>query len=151
MANIGQSIVFKGELSGDEDLEIDGQVEGDVRLANHQLTIGSKGRLKAEVEARAIVVIGTVVGNLTATERIEIQATGVVEGDLKTPCLLVQEGAVLHGRIEMSSGSAAGRGAAPSTAAAGASAATGSSSTTGSSSPAGPTPGSSQAGVRKTG
>lgn len=145
MANIGQSIVFKGELSGDEDLEIDGQVEGDVRLANHQLTIGSKGRLKAEVEARAIVVIGTVVGNLTATERIEIQATGVVEGDLKTPCLLVQEGAVLHGRIEMASGSASGRNASQSASAAGASP------PSGSSSPAAPTPGSSQTGVRKTG
>ncbi len=148
MANIGQSIVFKGELSGDEDLEIDGQVEGDVRLANHQLTIGSKGRLKAEVEARAVVVIGTVIGNLTATERIEIQATGVVEGDLKTPCLLVQEGAVLQGRIEMSSGSAAGRSAAPSTSAAG-------SSSVGS--PASPTSStastsdSSQTGARKTG
>jgi cytoskeletal protein CcmA (bactofilin family) len=145
MANIGQSIVFKGELSGDEDLEIDGQVEGDVRLANHQLTIGSKGRLKAEVEARAVVVIGTVVGNLTATERIEIQATGVVEGDLKTPCLLVQEGAVLHGRIEMASGTASGRNAAQSASAAGGSPPAGSSST------AAPTPDSSQTGVRKTG
>lgn len=143
MANIGQSIVFKGELSGDEDLEIDGQVEGDVRLANHQLTIGSKGRLKAEVEARAIVVIGTVVGNLTATERIEIQATGVVEGDLKTPCLLVQEGAVLHGRIEMASGSTSGRNATQSPSAAGAS------SPTASTSPSAPD--SSQTGVRKTG
>jgi len=147
MANIGQSIIFKGELSGDEDLEIDGQVEGDVRLANHQLTIGSKGRLKAEVEARAIVVIGTVIGNLTATERIEIQATGVVEGDLKTPCLLVQEGAALHGRIEMASGSTGGRNTTPSTsAAAGSSAAT-----PGSASPAAPTSDSSQTGVRKTG
>lgn len=148
MANIGQSIVFKGELSGDEDLEIDGQVEGDVRLANHQLTIGSKGRLKAEVEARAVVVIGTVIGNLTATERIEIQATGVVEGDLKTPCLLVQEGAALQGRIEMSSGSAAGRSAAPSTSAAGSSSASGPTSPASSTSS---TSDSSQAGARKTG
>jgi cytoskeletal protein CcmA (bactofilin family) len=102
MATIGQSIVFKGELTGDEDLEIEGQVEGNVRLANNTLTIGSSGRLTAQVVAKAIIVIGRVKGNLTATERIEIQATGVVEGDVKAPKLNVQEGAVLNGGIDMS-------------------------------------------------
>lgn len=113
MANIGQSIVFKGELTGDEDLEIDGQVEGDVHLASHQLTIGPNGRLKAEVQAQSILVIGRIVGNLTASDRIEIQATGVVEGDIKAPRLLIQEGAVLNGRIEMSEGSGASTSASP--------------------------------------
>jgi cytoskeletal protein CcmA (bactofilin family) len=102
MATIGQSIIFKGELSGDEDLEIEGQVDGNVSLANHQLTVGPNGRLKAEVVAKSIIVIGQVIGNLTATERIEVQATGVVEGDLRTPRLNVQEGAVLNGAIDMS-------------------------------------------------
>ncbi len=102
MATIGQSIVFKGELTGDEDLEIEGQVEGNVRLANNTLTIGSSGRLTAQVVAKSIIVIGRVKGNLTATERIEIQATGVVEGDVKAPKLNVQEGAVLNGGIDMS-------------------------------------------------
>ena len=102
MATIGQSIVFKGELTGDEDLEIEGQVEGNVRLANNTLTIGSSGRLTAQVIAKTIIVIGRVKGNLTATERIEIQATGVVEGDVKAPKLNVQEGAVLNGGIDMS-------------------------------------------------
>ena len=106
MANIGQSIVFKGELTGDEDLEIDGQVEGNVNLTNNQLTVGANGRLKAEVHAKSIVVIGHVHGNLSATERIEIQATGVVEGDIHAPRLLVQEGASLNGRIDMGKGSA---------------------------------------------
>jgi len=106
MATIGQSIVFKGELTGDEDLEIEGQVDGIVQLANHQLTIGAGGRLKAEVNAKSIIVIGQVTGNLTATERIEIQATGVVTGDIKAPRLNVQEGAVLNGNIDMSSSSA---------------------------------------------
>ncbi len=106
MANIGQSIVFKGELTGDEDLEIDGQVEGNVNLTNNQLTVGANGRLKAEVHAKSIVVIGQVHGNLSATERIEIQATGVVEGDIHAPRLLVQEGASLNGRIDMGKGSA---------------------------------------------
>ena len=106
VANMGQSIVFKGELTGDEDLEIEGQVEGDVNLANHQLTIGANGRVKAEVHAKSILVIGKVTGNLIATERIEIQASGVVEGDVKAPRLLVQEGAMLNGRIDMSGGPA---------------------------------------------
>jgi len=107
MATIGQSIIFKGELSGDEDLEIDGQVDGVVQLANHQLTVGANGRLKAEVNAKSIIVIGQVIGDLTATERIEVQATGVVEGDLRAPRLNVQEGAVLNGSIDMSSPAAA--------------------------------------------
>ncbi|MEM9174681.1 MAG: polymer-forming cytoskeletal protein [Myxococcota bacterium] len=108
MATIGQSIIFKGELSGDEDLEIEGQVDGNVNLQNHQLTVGANGRLKAEVQAKSIIVIGQVIGNLNATERIEIQATGVVEGDLRAPRLNVQEGAVLNGSIDMSAPNAAG-------------------------------------------
>jgi len=107
MANIGQSIVFKGELTGDEDLEIDGRVEGTVNLINSQLTVAANGQLEAEVNAKSIVVIGRVNGNLTATERIEIQATGIVDGDIKTPRLLVQEGATLNGRIDMSKAAAA--------------------------------------------
>ena len=108
MATLGQSIVFKGELSGDEDLEIEGQVQGDVHLANHQVTVGANGRLTAEVSAKTIVVIGHVTGNLTATERIEVQATGVVEGNLKAPRLNVSEGAVLDGSIDMSGGARSG-------------------------------------------
>ena len=106
MATIGQSIVFKGELTGDEDLEIEGQVDGLIQLANHQLTIGANGRLKAEVHAKSIVVIGQVTGNLIASERIEIQATGVVTGDVSSPRLNVQEGAVINGTIDMSGSSA---------------------------------------------
>jgi cytoskeletal protein CcmA (bactofilin family) len=108
MAAIGQSIIFRGELSGDEDLEIEGQVEGTVKLPNHQLTVGAHGCLNAEVAAKTIIVIGRVIGNLTATERIEIQATGRVEGDLRTPRLHVQEGAILNGAIDMSASSPAG-------------------------------------------
>ena len=106
MATIGQSIVFKGELTGDEDLEIEGEVEGNVNLKNHQLTIGANGNLTAEVNAKSIIVIGQVKGNLYATERIEVQATGVVEGDVRAPRLNVQEGAVLNGSIDMSASSA---------------------------------------------
>jgi cytoskeletal protein CcmA (bactofilin family) len=101
VASIGKSIVFKGELTGSEDLEIDGAIEGDVKLPEHELTVGPNGRVVASVTAKNIQIIGRVSGNVTATERVEIQATGVVEGDIRAPRLLVQEGAVVNGAIEM--------------------------------------------------
>jgi len=115
VASIGKSIVFKGELSGEEDLEIDGRVEGRVQLPNHQLTVGAHGKVTAELEAKAVIVVGHVTGNVSATERVEIQAAGVVEGDVKAPRLLVQEGAVVNGSIQMSKpeGAATARPAAP--------------------------------------
>jgi cytoskeletal protein CcmA (bactofilin family) len=118
MANIGKSITLKGDLSGNEDLVIEGHVEGRVDLPSNQLTIGANGSCSAEVHAKTVVVIGKVNGNVTATERIEIQATGLVNGDVSAPRLIVQEGAVVNGSIEMgnkakASQAAAGIGVAP--------------------------------------
>jgi cytoskeletal protein CcmA (bactofilin family) len=101
VAIIGKSIVFKGDLSGDEDLQIDGHVEGGIQLVNHQLTIAESGRVQAQLYAKEVVIVGQVIGNVTATERVEILATGSVEGDIHTPRLIVAEGAVLSGAIEM--------------------------------------------------
>ena len=101
MANIGKSVVFNGDLSGDEDLEIEGQIEGRIQLRNHQLTIGAHGRVKAQIDAKAVIVIGRVDGNITATERCEVQGSGIVVGDIRAPRLLVHEGAVVNGKIEM--------------------------------------------------
>ena len=101
VASIGKSVVFKGDLSGDEDLEIEGRIEGQIQLPNHQLTIGAHGRVKAQIEAKTVVVVGHVSGNVTATERCEVQASGVVDGDIRAPRLLIQEGAVVNGNIEM--------------------------------------------------
>lgn len=103
MASFGKSIVFKGDLSGDEDLEIEGRVEGTVKLPNHQVTIGAHGRVTAQVEAKLVVVIGHVSGNVTAGERVEVQASGIVDGDIQAPRLLIQEGAVVNGSIQMGS------------------------------------------------
>ena len=130
MATIGQSIVFKGELSGDEDLEIDGQVEGTVHLKNHLVTIGPNGNLKAEVTAKTIVVIGKVTGNLIAAERIEIQATGIVDGDVRAPRLNIQEGAVLNGSIDMSASGSTSEARKPATTPSASATAVGSSSAT---------------------
>ena len=104
MANIGKSISIKGDLTGNEDLEIEGKVEGKVDLPNNQLTVGANGSVSAEVSAKSVIVIGRVSGNIKGTERIEIQATGVVEGDVSTPRLVVAEGAVLNGSIQMTRG-----------------------------------------------
>lgn len=101
VANIGKSVVFKGDLSGEEDLEIEGRVEGKIHLPSHQLTIGANGQAKAEIDAKTIIVTGHVIGNVTATERCEVQAAGVVDGDIRAPRLLVQEGAVVNGNITM--------------------------------------------------
>jgi cytoskeletal protein CcmA (bactofilin family) len=107
MANIGKSITIKGDLSGNEDLQIDGTVEGRIELPNNQLTIGAEGRVKAEVHAKSVVVVGHVTGNLAAAERIQVEATGIVDGDVKAPRLVIQEGAMLNGAVEMTTASTA--------------------------------------------
>jgi cytoskeletal protein CcmA (bactofilin family) len=101
MANIGKSITIKGDLSGNEDLVVDGNVEGRIELPNNQLTIGASGNVKADVSAKSVVVVGKVVGNVTGVERIQIESTGSVQGDVRTPRLVVQEGATLNGSVEM--------------------------------------------------
>lgn len=100
MANIGKSIEIKGDLTGKEDLVIEGTVEGRVELPEAQLTVGANGTIQAEIRAKSVVVIGKVSGNIHGTERIEIQATGVVQGDVSAPRLVVAEGAVLNGNIQ---------------------------------------------------
>ena len=110
VANIGKSIAIKGDLTGNEDLSIEGKVEGKVELPNNQLTVGANGVVKAEINAKSVIVIGHVSGNVHGTERVEIQATGIVDGDVSSPRLVVAEGAVLNGAIHMgkSPGAAAG-------------------------------------------
>ncbi|MFQ5417136.1 MAG: polymer-forming cytoskeletal protein [Myxococcota bacterium] len=101
VANIGKSISIKGDLTGNEDMIIEGKVEGKVELPNNQLTVGANGTVRAEIDAKAIVVVGRVTGNIHGTERVEIQGSGIVDGDVTSPRLVVAEGAVLNGSIEM--------------------------------------------------
>jgi cytoskeletal protein CcmA (bactofilin family) len=98
---IGKSILIKGELTGDEDLTIEGHVEGKVELRDHVLTIGPNGRIKAEVFAKSIVVLGQVTGNLMATEKVTIREHGSVEGDIVAPGVAIAEGAYFKGSIDM--------------------------------------------------
>jgi cytoskeletal protein CcmA (bactofilin family) len=101
MANIGKSISIKGDLTGNEDMVIEGKVEGKVEIPNAELTIGANGTVRAEVNAKSVVVVGRVTGNINGTERVEVQATGIVEGDVHAPRLIVAEGAVVNGAIHM--------------------------------------------------
>jgi cytoskeletal protein CcmA (bactofilin family) len=101
VANIGKSISIKGDLTGNEDMVIEGKVEGKVDLPNNQLTVGANGTVQAEISAKSVVIVGRVSGNVHGAERIEIQGTGIIEGDVSAPRLVVAEGAVLNGAIKM--------------------------------------------------
>jgi len=101
VVNIGKSVVIKGELSGSEDLVIEGTVDGKVELSEHVLTVGSHGKLKAEVFAKTVVVLGEVVGNITASEKVDIRDSGSVDGDIVAPRVAIAEGAHLRGSVDM--------------------------------------------------
>src|SRR5688572_20843882 len=109
--NIGKSVIIKGELSGSEDLTIEGQVEGKIELRQNVLTIGPNGRIKAEINAKAVIVQGEVIGNVTATEKVDIRDAGSVDGDLTAPRIAIADGAHFRGSIDMKS---SGAGAKPS-------------------------------------
>ena len=99
--NIGKSVVIKGELSGSEDLTIEGHVEGKIELRENVLTIGPNGKIKAEVFAKAVVVLGEVVGNVTASEKVDIRDAGSVDGDIASPRVAIAEGAHFRGSVDM--------------------------------------------------
>lgn len=105
--NIGKSVIIKGELSGSEDLTIEGQVEGKIELRQNVLTIGPNGRIKAEIHAKAVVVQGEVIGNVTATEKVDIRDAGSVDGDLTAPRIAIADGAHFRGSIDMKSSASA--------------------------------------------
>src|SRR5918999_1492823 len=101
MVNIGKSVVIKGELNGSEDLTIEGQVEGKIELKDHVLTIGPNGKIKAQVFAKALIVLGEVNGNVSATEKVEIRDGGSVDGDIVSPRVAIAEGAHFRGSVDM--------------------------------------------------
>ena len=101
MVNIGKSVIIKGELSGSEDLTIEGHVEGRIDLKDNVLTIGPNGKIKAEVFAKAVVVLGEVTGNVTASEKVDIRDNGSVDGDIASPRVAIAEGAHFRGSVDM--------------------------------------------------
>jgi cytoskeletal protein CcmA (bactofilin family) len=107
-ARLGASLHVKGEISGNEDLHIDGSVEGLVQLEDRKLTVGASAKLTADVVAREVVVYGSVKGNLRARDRIEIKKDGSVVGDLTTARIMIEDGAYFKGSIEIDRTATAG-------------------------------------------
>ncbi len=101
IVNIGKSVVIKGELNGSEDLTIEGYVEGTIQLKEHVLTIGPNGRIKAQVFAKSVIVLGEVTGNVTATDKVDIRDNGSVDGDIVSPRVAIAEGAHFRGAVDM--------------------------------------------------
>jgi cytoskeletal protein CcmA (bactofilin family) len=99
--NIGKSVVIKGELSGSEDLTIEGQVDGKIELRQNVLTIGPNGKIKAQVFAKSVIILGEVTGNVTASEKVDIRDNGSVDGDIAAPRVAIAEGAHFRGSIDM--------------------------------------------------
>src|SRR5271155_2036449 len=107
-ARLGASLHVKGEITGNEDLAIDGSVEGLVQLEDRKLTIGATAKVTADVIAREVVVYGNVKGNLRARDRIEIKKDGSVVGDLTTARIMIEDGAYFKGSIEIDKAGEAG-------------------------------------------
>ena len=98
---IGASIVIKGELSADEDVVIEGQVEGNISLNQNVLTVGAHGKVKAKIAAKTVVVVGKVWDSIIAAENVDIRDTSLVEGDIYTSRLAMAAGAYVRGRIDI--------------------------------------------------
>lgn len=101
VATIGKSVVVKGELSGSEDLIVDGEVEGNISLRGQTCTIGPNGRVRANIEARNVIVHGRVNGDIHASERVELRKTASLAGDISTARISIDDGAFFKGGIDI--------------------------------------------------
>jgi len=101
VAHIGKSVLVKGELSGSEDLYLDGEVEGNIQLRDHSLIVGPHGRVRANIQARDVVVHGKVDGNIRGTERVELKKSAVLVGDISTQRIIVEDGAFFKGAVDI--------------------------------------------------
>ena len=99
--NIGKSVSIKGELTGDEDLTIEGRVEGQIKLRDHNLVIGPHGAIQGEINAKNLTVNGMVVGSISADELVEIKASGSVVGDIESSRISIADGAYFRGSVDL--------------------------------------------------
>ena len=100
-ATIGKSLVVKGEVTGSESLYVDGRVEGTINLPGNRVTVGRNGQVQADVTAREIVVLGTVTGNLNASDRVEVRSEGSLTGDVSCQRISIEDGAFFKGGIDV--------------------------------------------------
>jgi cytoskeletal protein CcmA (bactofilin family) len=101
VAHIGKNVIIKGELSGSEDLYLDGEVEGNIELRGHCLTIGPNGRVRANIHAREITVDGKVDGNVNGTDRVVLRKSAILVGDIFTQRISIEDGAYFKGGIDI--------------------------------------------------
>ncbi|HSE84202.1 MAG TPA: polymer-forming cytoskeletal protein [Thermodesulfobacteriota bacterium] len=101
VVKIGKSILIKGEVSGGQNLIIDGGLEGKVQLKDNQVTVGENGKISGEIHAKSIIIHGQVVGNMFAEERLEIKTSGSLKGDITSPRVVIDEGAYFKGSVHM--------------------------------------------------
>jgi cytoskeletal protein CcmA (bactofilin family) len=104
---IGPSIEIKGTVTGDEDLVVQGRVEGTIDLGDHQVTVGQSGKVTADIRARVISIDGEVSGDLTGAEKVIISKSGKVRGNIVAPRMTLEDGALFKGSIDMDPGDAA--------------------------------------------
>ena len=100
-ATIGRTLVIKGEISGSEALYIDGRVEGKILMPESRVTIGRNGKVDASIQAKEVVVMGKVNGNIECSDRVDIRSEGSVNGDISTVRISVEDGAALKGGIQV--------------------------------------------------
>lgn len=100
-ASIGKGLLFKGEITGSESLFIDGKVEGSINLPGNRVTVGRNGQVAANINAREIVVLGKVRGNISATDRVDIRAEGALTGDVAAARISIEDGAFFKGGIDI--------------------------------------------------
>ena len=108
IAWIGQGVTVEGKIVSKQDIRIDGHVSGSIEVGDHELLLGSGSELKANVNARSVLIGGKVEGDITATERVQIQSTGVLLGDVVAPRLIIQDGGMLRGKADVAGTRAAG-------------------------------------------
>jgi cytoskeletal protein CcmA (bactofilin family) len=101
LAQLGKSVMIKGELSGSEDLYVDGHVEGSITLKGNNLTVGPNGQVKANVEAKGVIVQGKLEGNINASDRVELRKAATVTGDVTTQRISIEEGAYPKGKVDI--------------------------------------------------
>jgi cytoskeletal protein CcmA (bactofilin family) len=104
VAHIGKSVIIKGELSGSEDLYLDGEVEGSIDLRNQSLIVGPNSRVRANVFAKEVAIHGKVDGNVTATSKVELKKSAVLNGDIRTQRIVIEDGAFFKGSIDIQKG-----------------------------------------------
>jgi cytoskeletal protein CcmA (bactofilin family) len=103
-ARIGASIVVRGEMTAQEDVLIAGRIEGTIRIEGHRVTVGPGAQVVADIHAREVVVAGQVLGNIFASDRVDLRETADMEGNVATPLLKMSDGAAFRGRIDMKDG-----------------------------------------------